>query len=189
MILRRLFSLYVLAALLLLTGCEAQQPSPGSAQATPPTLATPLPGWEGVNNLFSSDEFFFAGQPDSAALVRFGRETGVGTVINIRDPRELAQLGYDEAVLVGSLGMRYVSIPVTPGSFSVADVDRFADVLSETDGKVLVHCSSSNRVGGLWAAYLARSKALPLDQALQHGEAAGLRSPDMIEATRRVISQ
>ena len=46
-------------------------------------------------------------------------------------------------------------IPVTPKSFSADVVDRFAKALDEASGGgVLVHCASSNRAGGIWAAYL-----------------------------------
>ena len=162
-----------------------------SPQST--TIATDgaarLDGWDGVNNLFQDGNVYFAGQPDAASLKRLATEAGIKTVVNIRYPEELSRLAFDEISLVDSLGMRYVSIPVSPASFSVDDVDRLAAVLSGTDEPVLVHCASSNRVGGIWSAYLVRNQGVDIDHAIEIGKTAGLRSPGMIEAVRRVAGE
>ena len=151
--------------------------------------AEPQQGWEGINNLFRDGFFYFGSQPDEAAFGRLAEEAGVTTVINLRRPQELEQLAFDEPVLVEGLGMRYVNIPITPDAFSADDVDRLAAVLAETEGPVLLHCGSSNRVGGMWAAYLARHRGVDLDEAIRLGKTAGLRRDTMIEAARRVAQE
>jgi hypothetical protein len=51
---------------------------------------------------------------------------------------------------------------------------------------VLLHCASSNRVGGAWAVIQAR-KGMSLEEAESAGRAAGLHSPQMEAAVRRVL--
>jgi hypothetical protein len=53
-------------------------------------------------------------------------------------------------------------------------------------GPVLLHCASSNRVGGVWAVIQAR-KGKALDEALAAGREAGLHNPQMEAAVRRVL--
>ena len=49
-------------------------------------------------------------------------------------------------------GLRYVWVPVTPDTLSLADVEAVEKVLDDpASGPVLLHCVSSNRVGGVWA--------------------------------------
>ncbi len=151
--------------------------------------AEPQQGWEGVNNLFQDNLFYFGGQPDEAAFKRLAEEAGITTVVNLRQPQELERLDFDEPALVEELGLRYVNIPITPDAFSTEDVDRFAEVLAETKGPVLLHCGSSNRAGGMWATYLARHRGFALEEAISRGRRAGLNRDPMIEAVRRVAEE
>ncbi len=150
--------------------------------------AVRLEGWDSVNNLFQDGRMYFGGQPDEASLSRLASEGGVRTVINIRHPGEMSRVGFDEREVVESLGMRYVTIPVSPDSFSSEDVQQFADVVNSTDDPLLLHCASSNRVGGMWAAYLALHRGVDADEAIELGRSVGLRSESMISAARRVVA-
>jgi uncharacterized protein (TIGR01244 family) len=160
------------------TGCD---------RAAGPNLvpAQPVSGWPDTKNVSRVGRIYFAGQPSEAAL-RLAAAEGVGLVINLRPTEEMAKVPFDELGLVAELGMRYVSISVTPATFSLADVDRFGEELSATDGPVLFHCSSSNRCGGLWAVYLVREHGAGWDEALALGKAAGLSRLSMIEAAQRL---
>jgi len=169
----------VLVAFLLVTACA----STGTSAYTKEAEA--VEGWDDVRNLSRAGRFYFAGQPGEDAFDRFA-DQGVDVVVNLRSQQEVDALGFDESATVLDAGMTYVHIPVTPDTFSTADVDRFAEVLDRSEGKILVHCSSSNRVGGLWAAYLARKRDVPLEEALELGEAAGLSRETMVQATRTV---
>ena len=158
-----------------------------SGTSVPPDAgAVRLDGWDTVNNLFQDGRMYFGGQPDQASFARMASEAGVKTVVNIRLPGEMSRIGFDEQALVESLGMKYVTIPVSPDSFSADDVSQFADVLSSTEEPVLLHCASSNRVGGMWAAYLALHQGVEVDDAIELGRSAGLRSESMVSAARRV---
>ena len=57
------------------------------------------------------DDMFIGGQPTEKAL-RDLRAKGVTTVVNLRMPEEMAQVGFDEAALAKELGMKYVHIPM-----------------------------------------------------------------------------
>lgn len=163
------------------TGCD---------RAADPDLvaAVPVSGWPDTAKVSRVGRIWFAGQPSEAAL-KLAAIEGVGLVINLRPDEEMAKVPFDEPGLVAELGMRYVSIPVTPATFSRADVDRFAAEITSTDGPVLFHCSSSNRCGGLWTVYLMREHGLSWVEALALGKAAGLRRQSMIDAVQRVAEE
>jgi len=124
-----------------------------------------------------------AGQPSPEALAAL-KDLGVRTVVNLRTDLEGAAA---EKPIVESQGIRYVSVPVTPDTFSAADVDRVQAVLADGDSApVLLHCASSNRVGGV-VAVLESRKGKPLEEAIAAGKAAGLHSLAMENAVRRVL--
>ncbi len=124
-----------------------------------------------------------AGQPSPDALARL-REMGFKTVVNLRTEGEGAAA---ERAVVEAQGLRYVWIPVTPDTFGLGDVQAIEKVLDDpAAGPVLFHCSSSNRVGAAWAVIQARKGKNP-DEALAAGRTAGLHSPQMEAAVRRVL--
>lgn len=185
-VLMKHFLKYAIAVtiMMLVSGCATSQLS-GVAVNEPKSL----PGWDGVNNLFQDSFFFFGGQPDAAAFQRLSEEAGIQTVVSFRRPEELAKLNFDEPALLETLGIRFINIPVMPDTFSKADVDRLAAVLDKTEGPILLHCSSSNRVGGVWATYLVQHRGVALEEALRLGHAAGLSSDTMVEAVHRVLGE
>ncbi len=124
-----------------------------------------------------------AGQPAPEALGRL-KDMGFRTVLNLRTEKEGAG---DERAVVEAQGLRYVWVPVTPDTLSLADVEAVEKVLDDpASGPVLLHCVSSNRVGGVWAVVEAR-RGKSLGEALAAGRAAGLHSPAMEAAVRRVL--
>src|SRR5687768_15666508 len=89
------------------------------------------------------DDVFIAGQPTEKAL-RELRARGVTTIVNLRMPEEMAQIGFDEAALVKELGMKYVHIPMRGSAehpFGPKQLDTFAATMAAADGKVLLHCT------------------------------------------------
>lgn len=130
-----------------------------------------------------SPDVVTAGQPTPEALAQLGA-LGFRTVVNLRTEAEGA---LEERAAVEAQGLRYVHVPVTPETFSAADVEAVEKVLADpTAGPILLHCHSSNRVGAVWAAVQAR-KGRNVDEALAAGREAGLRSPAMITALRGVL--
>jgi uncharacterized protein (TIGR01244 family) len=114
------------------------------------------------------DDMFIGGQPTENAL-RELKANGVTTVVNLRMPEEMARVGFDEAALVKSLGIKYVHIPMrgTPANpYGPTQLDAFAAAMAEADGKVLLHCTIAWRASHLWAAYLIRERKVPVAAAL-----------------------
>jgi len=123
------------------------------------------------------------GQPSPEALARLG-QMGFKTVVNLRTEKEGAA---EERAVVETQGLRYVWVPVTADSFSLADVEAVQKVVDDpSSGPVLLHCASSNRVGAVWAVIQSR-QGKTLDEALAAGRAAGLQSPQLEAAVRRVL--
>ncbi|MEZ6185874.1 MAG: sulfur transferase domain-containing protein [Planctomycetota bacterium] len=147
-----------------LAACGSEEPAPSpraepSASRVPqPTQAPPLA--ERARRVAGDPEpppleaRYFAGQPSEEGL-RHAAEAGVVAVINLRDD-DLSDLDYDRPALCQSLGLSYRQIPIDGASFDETDVDAFVAALDATDRPALVRCSSGNRVGALWALYLAR---------------------------------
>ena len=116
-------------------------------------------------------------------------ELGIKLVINFRADSEMARVEFDEPALVKELDLEYFSIPFSPDDFSSSDIDKFVEALKKIDGPLLIHCGSSNRVGGFWATYLVLEQGAEIEDALEHGKAAGLRAGSMTDAAIRVIGE
>ena len=112
-----------------------------------------------------------AGQPSAEALAALA-EQGYTTVIDLRSADE--DRGFDEAATVEGLGMKYISLPVAGGSgVSYENAEALDRILAEVDGKVLLHCASSNRVGAL-LSLRAVLNGEDKEEALTLGTSAGL---------------
>ena len=125
----------------------------------------------------------FGGQPSPETLKRLG-DMGFRTIINLRTEQEGA---VEEGHVVRALGLDYVWVPVTSGTFSLEDVEAVERILDDPEAApVLLHCASSNRVAAVWAVVQTRD-GRTLDEAEADGRAAGLHSPSMWEAVLRVL--
>lgn len=119
------------------------------------------------------DHLVSAGQPSAGRLRALKAE--VTKVLNLRPEREHP---YDEAAVAAQVGLPYVQIGVDKETIADAAVrariyDVFAEVES-ADGRLYAHCKSGNRVGALWALYLAERKGVKPAEALAAGKRAGL---------------
>jgi uncharacterized protein (TIGR01244 family) len=124
------------------------------------------------------EDLYIAGQPSEQGLIGM-REAGVTTVVNLRTHMEMNNRGavpFDEAAVLDELGIRYVHIPSggpdTP--YTPAMVDKLADALQGTEGKVLLHCTVAWRASHLYTAYLYRYRGMSMNDAVRHGRAINL---------------
>jgi uncharacterized protein (TIGR01244 family) len=139
------------------------------------------------NNLSADGETYFGGWPTEAGL-RAMAAKGVKLVVALKTPEQVQEArGYDPRKVAADLGINLVVIPVSPGSFSAADVEAFAAAYDASNGPVLIHCGSSSTVGGMWAGYLALKRGYTPEKALDAGRAAGLRDGPMSDAAERVV--
>ena len=119
------------------------------------------------------------GQPSSADLEAF-RETGGGTVVDLRDPMEPRPL--DEPATAQRLGLQYVVVPVTPGTMTDTTLERIHQLVRGAGERpVFIHCGSGSRVGGALLPYLMLEHGLTEEDAVAQAMRIGLRSADLLE--------
>lgn len=111
-----------------------------------------------------------AGQPDEAAFRVFA-ENGYHTVIDLRTAEE--DRGLDEPAVVDQLGMRYIAMPIGAGDINFDKARELAELLDRSEGPILLHCASANRVGALLALNVYEETG-DAALALQTGRAAGM---------------
>lgn len=145
-------------------------------------LALALPAWAATLPFAQPrPQLYTAGQP-SAAELKQAAAAGVTTLIDLRQPDE--ERGFDETAAAERLGLRYVRIPVAGAAgLTDANVQALRTALAQSQGPVLLHCASGNRVGALLALMKARQGA-SVEDALQFGRDAGMTS---LDARTRVL--
>ncbi len=143
---------------------------------------------ENFRNINRDGVFYFAGVPTKEGIDRLAEE-GVTLIVNLRTQEVMARDAepFDEEAYARSKGIDYLWLPTTPRTLNEETIEQFAKALREHRGKALIHCNSANTAGGLWAAYLAKKRNIPLDIAIEKGRAAGLSKDSMVEAVRRVV--
>ena len=126
-----------------------------------------------------------AGKPSPEALSRL-KAQGFKTVIDLRTEGEGTAA---EKQAVEAQGLRYVWVPISAATFSAADVDAVAKVLTDAEAKpVLLHCASANRVGAVWGVLQVR-QGKTVEEAESAARQIGLTGPTMMDAMHRVIAQ
>ena len=131
-------------------------------------------GFHMKNTARPTETMITGGQPTIADLVKL-KEEGVTTVINLRGLGE--NLGYNEAVELEVLGLKYVQIPMSGGDdLTIENATKLDEALKSVEGKVLVHCASSNRVGALLAIREFHLKGKSKEDALAFGVLGGMKS-------------
>jgi protein tyrosine phosphatase (PTP) superfamily phosphohydrolase (DUF442 family) len=119
-----------------------------------------------VENIFTS------GQPAQEAFKGIA-DSGINVVVNLRPHSEL---DWNEQAVVESLGMTYINLPVA-GAEGITNENAIAlsTLLAKLEGKkVLVHCSSSNRVGALNALSAHQKNGGNIDASVDEGKKWGL---------------
>lgn len=134
-------------------------------QATPAAplsnLATPAAGVFTAGKLHATD-------------LAWVREAGVRHVIDLTEDAETP--GFDEASEIRALGVRYDNLPIRGADgLTVENVRLFDGLLRTADRPVLVHCSSSNRVGAMAALRAAWIDGADAETAIAEGKRWGLK--------------
>ena len=114
-----------------------------------------------------------AGQPEPESFSAFAK-AGVKHVINLRPPAETPNL--NEAAIVTKAGMAYYNVPISGMRDLTRDNVVLIDKLLQEigDESVLLHCSSSNRVGAVMALRAAWLESVSTDKAIVIGKQWGL---------------
>ncbi len=104
---------------------------------------------------------YTAGQPSPEQIMSL-KDHSIEHVINLRGPDEI---DWDEAKLVGELGLNYHALPINgKNDITFENAEKLQSLLASVgDEATLLHCGSSNRVGALIA----------LDEFVKTGDAEG----------------
>ena len=129
---------------------------------------------EGVNNLrHPARNWYTSGQPKPESFKAFAK-AGVAHVINLRPPAEMPNV--NEAAIVTRADMAYYNIPIK----GAEDLTRSNILLLDSlltkigDEKILIHCSSSNRVGAIMALRAAWVEGASSEESISIGKRYGL---------------
>jgi len=127
-----------------------------------------------------------SGQPDIKTLASLKKQN-FSTVINIRGPEEME---FDEKSLVEKNGLTYHIIPLLDKDGEIQDsavTEILKKVKSIKDGKILLHCSSSNRVATWLASHFYRDHKMPLDEVIAYAKQAGMSKKSSEDMLRRYL--
>ena len=117
------------------------------------------------NFLALSENLFTGGMPNHEQLTA-AAQRGVEIVINLA-PHEVSNALPDETELVTSLGMQYINIPVIWNTPTKDGLDRFMDIMDESqDKKILVHCQANFRATAFVALYRILRQGWNADAAM-----------------------
>jgi len=160
----------------MLSACAGGNREPSEAQleaemVMPDAVAVQVDGIRNAKEL--GNDLLFGGQPTKEALQALAAQ-GYHTIVNMRGTEEM---DWDEKALVESLGMKYVAIPMAYPIEEIPDawVQEFDRLMKDPEAKpMLLHCSSGNRVGGLYGVWLAEKKGVGRARALDLAAAAGM---------------
>jgi uncharacterized protein (TIGR01244 family) len=122
------------------------------------------------------------GQPSEDDFKKFA-DQGFGLVINLRRPCEFDD--FDEALVVESLGMKYINIPVNGmEDLSTENAALLHEALESFDGPIVLHCRSGMRASGLLGVEGYLFHDLSKDEAIELGSKAHMSHvEDAIENT------
>jgi uncharacterized protein (TIGR01244 family) len=138
------------------------------------------------NATFPEPGVMAAGQP-TGEQIQLLAEEGYKTLIDLRAPAE--PHGVPEPEAARQNGMAYVNIPITLDTLGHATIDRFLEAMETAQRPILLHCSSSNRVGALYYAWLVLEKGVSPQEALKRSKAAGLRAPELIDKVAKLVAE
>jgi uncharacterized protein (TIGR01244 family) len=150
------------------------------------TWAAESPTYGIANANFPEPGVLAAGQPTGEQLQLLA-EDAYKTVIDLRLPEE--PHGFDEVEAAKQNGLVYVNVPVTLATLDQATIDRFLEAFGKAQRPVLLHCTSSNRVGALYYAWLVLEKGVAPGEALRRGKAAGLHQPELIDKIQKLVAE
>ena len=112
--------------------------------------------------------------------------------MNLRTDDEMAKLGWDEKGIVEGAGMGYLSVPflatAPPKDVELVGLMKLL-AGAKPEGRVVLHCASSNRVGYVWGLFLAKEKGVAVDKAVEEAKKAGMKSAALEQALRDRLKQ
>lgn len=142
------------------------------------------PAIEGIDNFTVVDDRLWRGAAPQERGLRSLAASGVTTVVDLRAEEDIV---VDEALLA-ELGLRRVHLPIRDGQSPGGDVvERFLQIVEESDGRVFVHCGAGvGRTGTLAAAWLVHAGDISSGEAVRRNLAVGPPSLEQIAFAARL---
>ena len=133
-----------------------------------PNACEPLPG------------IVTGGQPSVEHLAALQR-AGCDVVLDLREPMEPRSYRTPDAVRAA--GLEYVNIPFGHGAIGDATFEAALRTVRQLGGqkRVLVHCSSGNRVGAALIPYLMLDQGFEEEDAISEATRIGTRNAGLLE--------
>jgi len=128
--------------------------------------------------LYKAGNIYLAGQPSKALFIDL-KNQGLSMVINLRTDEEMKEhtaKDYNEEEFLRNELIGYAHLSVGT-RYDPALVDRIAEIISGTRGKVMIHCRSAARATNVWMGWLIRYKGYSLDEAVKLGKMARYSFP------------
>jgi protein tyrosine phosphatase (PTP) superfamily phosphohydrolase (DUF442 family) len=124
-----------------------------------------------LTNFAVVDEHVWRGAAPGAAGYRALADAGVTTVVDLRAEENI----HVDGAALADLGIERVHLPMRDGQAPPPElVQRFLDVVAESDGKVYVHCGAGvGRTGTMAAAYLVQRDGVSGLEAMRRNLAVG----------------
>ncbi|MBZ5498560.1 MAG: protein tyrosine phosphatase family protein [Acidobacteriia bacterium] len=158
------------------TALRAQVPEAAQDKPKPP-----LPNYVELSSLIGT-----GGQPDETGMKQLA-EKGYKCIINLRTSGEAVDLAAEEKQ-ARQLGLRYYMVPFSGKEPSEEQALAFNALMSALkEEKVFVHCTIGARVATLMTIYFALEQGMSPDAAEQQAWKIGLRIPELLEFSKRVI--
>jgi len=115
------------------------------------------------------------GATDTAALDAL-KADGFKSIINLRTAGEQGANLEQNAARAKELGLKYISIPFSPGQPDPKAVDTFLGEIANTSNQpVFVHCGSASRVGSFWLVKRVLQDGWTVEKATEEAKLIGLR--------------
>jgi protein tyrosine phosphatase (PTP) superfamily phosphohydrolase (DUF442 family) len=125
------------------------------------------------------------GQPSLKDLKTL-KTLGIKNIVNLRGADEFDN--FDEANEVQKLGLNYIALEIDGAAgITVENAQRLDTILNTLHGSSFIHCSSSNRVGALFAVRATVIYNKTIEVALAEGERAGLKG--LYKQTKRLLTE
>ncbi len=168
----KLSAIPLLLATIILPGVVCGSPPPQTAAAVEVTQrAQPDPAHLLRNGKEPLQGLLTGGQPTTEQLKTLA-DLGYATIINLRGTDEQ---GSTDPKSVEALGMTYVSIPISGAvDINEENAHQLAQAMEASEGSVVLHCASGNRVGALLAMKAYHVDGISAEEALALGRAAGV---------------
>lgn len=120
------------------------------------------------------DNIIVCGQP-SEADINLLREKGITLVFNVRSEEEMTdtnEVKFDEEALLKNLGIDYMIVPISGTKYPYREevVEKFAEAVSNTKGKVLLHCKAGGRAANVYGAYEIKYRGKSADEIMKQFE-------------------